>query len=128
MIEKNERYKKGIEVMREHLGPDADKYIDAIREVAPLFARVNVEFAFGDIYGNEDSTLDQKTRELVTIGALTVMGNALPQLKLHIESALRCGATQEEIVEVITQMIAYCGFPAATNAILTAKEVFKAKS
>ncbi len=120
-----ERYQKGLNEMRRHLGPDADKYVAAIGEVAPLFSRVNVEFAFGDIYGDENNVLDQKTKELVTLGALTVLGSALPQLKLHVGCALRCGATKEEIVEVITQMLAYCGFPAATNAIMTAKEVFK---
>lgn len=128
MTDESKRYQKGIAAMRHHLGPKADQYIENIREVAPLFARVNVEFAFGDIYGNEDTSLDQKTRELITVGALTAMGNALPQLKLHIECALRVGATQEQIVEVITQMIAYCGFPSATNAILAAKEVFAEKT
>lgn len=120
-----ERYKKGIEEMRRHLGPDADKYVQKISEVAPLFAKVNVEFAFGDIYGDASNCLDQKTKELITLGALTVMGHALPELRLHIACALRCGASKEEIVETITQMLAYCGFPAATNAILVAKEVFK---
>lgn len=119
----SDRYKKGVQVMKEHLGPDAEKYVETIKEVAPLFAQVNVEFAFGDLYGHK-STLSDKTRELVTVGALTVMGHAIPQLKLHVGCALRLGATQEEIVEVITQMIAYCGFPAATNAILAAKEAF----
>ena len=119
-----DRYKHGIEVMREHLGPDADKYVEAIREIAPLFAKINVECAFGDVYGDPNGVLDQKTRELCTIAALTVM-RATPELKLHIGCALRCGATQKEIAEVITQMILYGGFPAATNAILAAKEVFK---
>ncbi len=120
-----ERYAKGLATMREHLGKEADQYVAAIAEVAPLFSKVNVEFAFGDLYGDPKSVLDQKTKELVTLGALTVLGYALPQLKLHVACALRCGATKEEIVEVITQMLAYCGFPAATNAIMTAKEVFK---
>jgi 4-carboxymuconolactone decarboxylase len=120
----SQRYEKGMQALRRHLGPDADKYIAAIEEVAPLFAKVNVEFAYGDIYNDENRVLDDKTKELTTIAALTVMGNALPQLKLHIEAALRCGATQQEIVEVITQMLAYCGFPAATNAIMAAKQVF----
>lgn len=119
------RYEKGIKVMREHLGPDADKYVAAIAEVAPLFAKVNVECAFGEIYGDENSVLDQKTKELCTVAALTVRGDSIPQLKLHIECALRCGASKEEIVEVITQMILYGGFPVATNAIMTAKEVFE---
>lgn len=120
-----ERYKKGIAAMREHLGPEADTYVKAIEDVAPLFAKVNVEFAFGDLYGDENGVLDQKTRELATIAALTVQGFSLVELKIHIEAALRCGASKEEIVEIITQMLAYCGFPAATNAIMVAKEVFK---
>ena len=119
-----QRFEKGMAVMREHLGPKADEYIEAIKEVAPLFAEVNAAFAFGDIYGHE-STLSQKTRELATIAALTVQGFSLPQLKVHVDCALRAGATKDEIVEIITQMLAYCGFPAATNAIMTAKEVFK---
>lgn len=122
-----DRYQKGMNELKHHLGPHAEKYIDAIREVAPLFARVNVEFPFGDLYGDENSVLDQKTKELATIAALTVQGFSLPQLKVHIEAGLMCGAKKEEIVEVITQMLAYCGFPAATNAIMTAKEVFKEK-
>ena len=117
------RYQKGLKVMTEHLGSKTDSYVEAIREVAPKFAKVNVEFAFGDVYG--DSVVDIKTRELCTVAALTVQGFSLPELKIHIEAALRCGASQAEIVEIITQMLGYCGFPAATNAIMTAKEVFK---
>ncbi len=123
----SDRYNKGLKVMREHLGPDADKYVENIREVSPLFAKVNVEFAFGDIYGDKRNVLDPKVQELITLSALTVMGNALPQLRLHVHCALNEGATKEEITETITQMIAYCGFPSATNAIMAAKEVFKEK-
>lgn len=121
------RYQKGMQVMKEHLGEKAESYVEAIREVAPKFAKVNVEFAFGDLYGDE-SVVDVKTRELCTIAALTVQGFSLPQLKIHIEAALRCGASQAEIVEIITQMLAYGGFPAATNAIMIAKEVFQTYS
>lgn len=122
-----DRYEKGLQSMRKHLGPEADKYVEAIREVAPLFSKVNVEFAFGDIYDADGSVLSDKVKELCTIAALVVRGDSLPQLDLHIECALRCGATKEEIVEVITQMILYGGFPVATNAIMTAKTVFKRK-
>ena len=120
-----DRYKHGFEEMQRHLGPKAKEYVEKIQEIAPLFAKVNVEFAFGDLYGDPDNPLDQKTRELTTIAALTVMGNALPQLDIHVQSALRCGASKEEVVAVITQMLAYCGFPAATNALMKAKEVFE---
>lgn len=120
-----DRYKKGIEEMRRHLGPEADRYVADIKAVSPLFAKINVECAFGDVYGDEDSVLDQKTKELCTIAALTVLGHGLPQLKLHIACALRCGATKTEIAEVITQMVMYGGFPSATNALMTAKTVFE---
>lgn len=119
-----DRYQKGLRMITKHLGPKAPSYIEAIREVAPKFAKVNVEFAFGDLYSDE-SVIDAKTRELCTVAALTVQGFSLPELKIHIEAALRCGASQAEIVEIITQMLAYGGFPAATNAIMAAKEVFK---
>lgn len=120
----SDRYQKGFEIMSEHLGDKTEEYVNTIKEISPLFARVNVEFAFGDLYGH-NGALDQKTRELSTIAALTVMGHALPQLKVHVGAALNCGATKDEITEVITQMLAYCGFPAATNALLIAKGVFK---
>ena len=125
MIE--DRFEKGLRIMREHLGSKADQYVADIQKVAPLFAKINVECAFGDCYGDEDSVLSQKTKELCTIAALTVRGDSLPQLELHIDCAIRCGATKEEIVEVITQMIMYGGFPVATNAINVAKVVFERK-
>ena len=49
---------------------------------------------------------------------------ALPELVVHTKGALNCGATREEILEVVIQMIAYCGFPAATNALKTIQETF----
>lgn len=52
------------------------------------------------------------------------MGNAAPQLKVHIGAALHVGLTQDEIVEVIIQMAVYAGFPAALNGLFAAKEVF----
>lgn len=108
--------------MRKHLGPEADHYVENIREISPEFAKVNVEFPFGELYTRD--ILDDKTRELCTVAALTVQGFAMPQLKIHVHAALNCGASRKEIVEVITQMIAYCGFPGATNALLAAKDVF----
>jgi len=93
-----------------------------IKSLAPEFAWVNVTFPFAELYTR--NVIDLKTRELCTVAALTVQGFSLPELKLHINAALRCGASRDEVVEIITQMIAYCGFPAATQAILTAKALF----
>lgn len=52
------------------------------------------------------------------------MGNATPQLKVHIEASLNVGLSRDEIVEVIMQMAVYAGFPAALNGLFAAKEVF----
>jgi 4-carboxymuconolactone decarboxylase len=121
----SERYRKGLAEMRRHLGTaEADEYRKKINEISSEFAKVNVEFPLGELYPRD--ILDDKTRELCAVTALTVLGFALPELRVHVKGALNCGATREEIVEIITQMIAYCGFPAATNALLVAKEVFEA--
>ena len=45
----SERYKKGMELMRAHLGPMADQYVDKINAISEIFGRVNVEFPFGEI-------------------------------------------------------------------------------
>jgi 4-carboxymuconolactone decarboxylase len=116
-------YQRGMTEIRKQLGPMADAYIQRIKALSPEFAWVNVTFPFAELYTRD--VIDIKTRELCTVAALTVQGFSLPELKLHIDAALRCGNSREEVVEIITQMIAYCGFPAATNALMVAKAVFE---
>jgi 4-carboxymuconolactone decarboxylase len=120
--EKSVEYQRGLDELRHQLGPTADAYINKIKSLAPEFAWVNVTFPFGELYTR--SVIDLKTRELCTVAALTVQGFSLPELKLHVKAALRCGASRSEVAEIITQMIAYCGFPAATNALMTMKDAF----
>ena len=120
--ESSAEYQRGMTEIRKQLGPMADGYIRKIKALAPEFAWVNVTFPFAELYPRD--VIDLKTRELCTVAALTVQGFSLPELKLHINAALRCGASRGEVAEIITQMIAYCGFPAATNALMTMKEVF----
>lgn len=116
-------YQRGMTEIRKQLGPMADAYIQRIKALSPEFAWVNVTFPFAELYTRD--VIDIKTRELCTVAALTVQGFSLPELKLHIDAALRCGNSREEVIEIITQMIAYCGFPAATNALMVAKAVFE---
>ena len=121
--ENSAEYQRGITQLHKQLGPMAEQYIDNIKKIAPEFAWVNVTFPFGELYPR--NIIDLKTRELCTVAALTVQGFSSVELKLHIDAALRTGSTREEVVEVITQMIAYCGFPAATNALMIAASVFE---
>lgn len=120
--EKSAEYERGMDEIRRQLGPMADAYIRKIKALSPEFAWVNVTFPFAELYTRD--VLDLKTREMCTVAALTVQGFSLPELKLHIAAALRAGASRGEVTEIITQMIAYCGFPAATNALMAMKEVF----
>jgi len=59
------------------------------------------------------------------VAALTALGNAAPQLKVHIHGALNVGCSRQEIVEIIIQMAVYAGFPAAPNGMFAANEVFQ---
>lgn len=118
----NPRYARGWQKLREIDGEAGEKVIDSLRDIAPDFARLLIEFPFGDIYSRPG--LDLKSRELAVVAALTALGNAAPQLKVHIQGALNVGCTREEIVEVIMQMAVYAGFPAALNGLFAAKEVF----
>lgn len=72
--------------------------------------------------------LDEKTRELLTIAAMTAQGGQTkPQLKIHVAAALAVGASREEIAEAIFQMGLYGGMPAMFNALNAALEVFEAE-
>jgi len=60
---------------------------------------------------------------MAVVAALTAMGNATPQLKVHINGALNVGCNIAEIQEIILQMSAYSGFPGAINGMLALKDV-----
>lgn len=118
----NSRYERGAAKLREIDGEAGQRVIDALADIAPDFARLLIEFPFGDIYSRPQ--LDLKSREIAVVAALTALGNAQPQLKVHIHGALNVGCSREEVVEVIMQMAVYAGFPAALNGLFAAKEVF----
>ncbi len=96
--------------------------VASLADIAPDPGRYIVEFGFGDIYSRSGLTL--REREIATIAALTALGNAAPQLKVHIEAGLNVGLTREAITETLLQMALYAGFPAALNGMFAAKAVF----
>ncbi|ASK03453.1 carboxymuconolactone decarboxylase family protein [Citrobacter freundii] len=118
----SERFITGQKMLQQVDGKGGEAVVESLKDIAPDFARYLLEFPFGDIYARPG--LDLRSREIATVAALTAMGNAAPQLKVHIGAALHVGLTQDEIVEVIIQMAVYAGFPAALNGLFAAKEVF----
>jgi 4-carboxymuconolactone decarboxylase len=89
----------------------------------PTMSKDMMEMWFGRTFNREG--LDAKTRLLVTLAALTVLGaQAEPQMRLTIRHALAAGATKREIAEVIAQMSLFGGVPAMTKALEIAQGVF----
>ena len=122
-MDTQDRYRQGWEKLKEIDGEAGERVVESLKDIAPDFARLLIEFPFGDIYSRPG--LDLKSREIAVVAALTALGNAVPQLKVHIHGALNVGCTRQEVVEVIMQMAVYAGFPAALNGLFAAKEVFK---
>jgi 4-carboxymuconolactone decarboxylase len=117
-----DRYERGWEKLKEIDGEAGERVIESLKDIAPDLGRYTIEFPFGDVYSRPG--LDLKSREIATVAALTALGNAQPQLKVHIQGALNVGCSREEIIEVIIQMAVYAGFPAALNGMFAAREVF----
>ena len=112
----SERYRRGLDVA-ERLAADKIAHFvkSGVAEVAPDFARMVIEFAFGDLYSRD--ALDIRSRELVAIAALAASGNSAAQLRIHVETASASGITKAEVIEVLMQIALYSGFPAALNAL-----------
>jgi 4-carboxymuconolactone decarboxylase len=119
------RLERGKRALAEIDGEAGNNVIAALADIAPDFADYVFEFPFGDIYSRPG--LDLRAREIATIAALTAMGTATPQLKVHIDAGLNVGLTRDEITETIIQMAVYAGFPAALNGLFAAKDVFAAR-
>lgn len=120
----DERFEKGLRVLAEVDGRAGEAVVARLAGIAPDFARYLVEFPFGDIYARPG--LGLREREIATIAALTALGNARPQLEVHIAAGLNVGLAREEIVETIMQMAVYAGFPAALNGLFAAEAAFAA--
>ena len=119
------RLERGKRALAEIDGEAGHNVISALADIAPDFATYVFEFSFGDIYSRPG--LSVRDREIATIASLTAMGNATPQLKVHIEAGLNVGLTRGEVTEILMHMAVYAGFPAALNGLFAAKEVFAAR-
>ena len=120
-----DRRTRGLRTLAEITGDSGAKVVDSLRDIAPDLADWIIEFSYGDVMARPG--LDLRSRQFATIAALTALGNAQPQLKVHVAGALKVGCTPQEIVEVILQMAVFAGFPAAINALNVAREVIAAR-
>lgn len=117
----DERYRRGLHLLLQRTGGRADPEISKLAEIAPDFARMSVEFALGDIFTRPG--IDARTRAIAAIAALAALGNAAPQLRFHVSAARDAGLSRSEIVEILTQISAHAGFPAAINALMSCHDL-----
>jgi len=94
---------------------------EAMGELAPKFVELTDRVLFGDVW--ERSELSKRDRSLLTVSALVAL-NRTEQLRFHLQRALENGLTKQELIEAITHLAFYSGWPSAVNALLMAKEVF----
>ncbi len=113
------RGKQALDVIT---GGTTAQVLAGVAETSPDLAQWITDFAYGQVVSRPQ--MDLCTRELVTVASLTTQGNAPRQLTAHVNSALNAGCKPEAVVEVVTQMAVYAGFPAALNGLAVVKDVF----
>jgi 4-carboxymuconolactone decarboxylase len=92
-----------------------------IGDFAPKLVDLTDRVLFGDVW--ERPELSKRDRSLATVAALVAL-NRPDQLRFHLNKAVENGLTKEELIEVITHLAFYSGWPNAMTAIMVAKEVF----
>jgi len=105
-------------------GPRPRPSQGAIGDFAPKLAEITDDVLYGDIW--ERPELSKRDRSLATVAALIAL-NRPDQLRSHLRIARQNGVTQEELIETITHLAFYAGWPSAVTAIGVAKEVFAQK-
>jgi 4-carboxymuconolactone decarboxylase len=118
----DERYERGQRVYTQISGESPGAALGRVAEIAPDFARMTIEFGFGDVWAREEQ-LDLRSRAIATVAMLAALGRQ-PQLAVHLANARHLGLTREELVEVMTHVAVYAGWPAAVGGLATAAEVF----
>ena len=91
-------------------------------DFAPMFAKLNDDVLFGEVWN--DSTLNLKTRSIITVVALMSSGITDSSLKYHLENAKKNGVSKEEIAAIITHTTMYVGWPKGWAVFRLAKEVW----
>lgn len=96
---------------------------DQLGDFAPKFAELNDDVLFGEVWSREDK-LSARDRSMITCASLMSQG-LFPQLEAHMKIAKTNGVTKDEMVELITHLAFYAGWPKAWSAFGLAKEIYK---
>jgi 4-carboxymuconolactone decarboxylase len=95
---------------------------DQLGDFAPKFAELNDDVLFGEVWSRE-AQMSPRDRSLITCSALMAQG-LFPQLEAHMNIAIQNGVTKDEMVELITHLAFYSGWPKAWSAFGLAKKIY----
>lgn len=117
-----DRYQLGIQNLQQTEGDRVKAITTQFATLAPDLPRFIIEFARGEIWNRRGLSL--KSREFATLAMVTALGNQPNSVQAHVEGALRAGATETEIKELLMQMTVYAGYPKTLSAVTAAQSVF----
>ena len=123
MTHEDDRYGRGVAILQLLSGDALEQSANRVAEIAPDFARMTIEFPFGDLYSR--GAVDLPTREIAAISALAALGRTA-QLRVHVGAALRLGCSREQVVELLMQTAIYAGFPPAIAALAECHDLLAA--
>jgi 4-carboxymuconolactone decarboxylase len=115
-----DRYQLGIQNLQQAEGDRVKTIATRFAALAPDLFRFIVEFARGEIWNRRGLSL--KSREFATLAMVVVGSNQNNSVQTHVEGALRAGATETEIKELLLQMTVYAGYPKTVTAVATAQQ------
>ncbi|MFC4526738.1 carboxymuconolactone decarboxylase family protein [Dyella halodurans] len=122
MIPNQELRPRGMAYLEQMFGDGAaDALISDMDGLCPDFASMSIEWALGGVASRPG--LDRVTRELVVIASCVTLGHPVLQLRAHTQAALRAGATREQIIETILQLLFYAGGASVRNALVAVKDI-----
>ncbi|MCD2339527.1 carboxymuconolactone decarboxylase family protein [Ideonella azotifigens] len=113
----------GLKILKTIEATDTPSIIASLRDVAPDLADLAISFAYGQVYARPGLTLLQ--RQMATVAMLAAVGGLEPQLKFHLRGALNVGASAAQLVEVMTHLVVYAGFPAALNGVAALRDILQ---
>ena len=127
MLSNVEARSRGMVLLEQLHGDGAAQALaDDMAGICPDFVDMSIEWALGGIMARPG--LDLVTRELVVIASCVTLGHPVIQLRAHAHAALAAGASREQIIEAILQLVFYAGGAAVRNALAELRDVLGASA
>jgi 4-carboxymuconolactone decarboxylase len=117
-----DRAEKGLAVQKEIIGADA---VDALYEGAPEDQRHIQRYLSANCFGDHYTRtgVDIATRELLTFAMLVALGGCEPQVRGHVAANVKVGNDRARLIEVVTQLLPYIGYPRTLNGLRAIDEI-----